>query len=388
MKLEAFRIIKSDERLENWMFIELISDSGLHGFGEISSAPYNADPVAKLAWKYLNSLIGRNLELDLIPEWDCDFTEETSIIRSTVISGIDQALLDLMTKRIGVPLYKHLGGTETSIPLYANINRALRKNRDNNILLEHIQQARNCGFTSIKIAPFDALSPDSSAEEFNTEVRLAISRIEKALQIMGTGNVSIDCHQRLNKKTAEFFIDVIKQDCLPLEYIEDVLSYTPENNEFINYLNDKYDYIFAGGETCISKAEVCAIAQDKCFRIMNPDIKFIGHISDYIDAYRLIKDRGISMRPHNPTSPIATAFSAAIISCMNDDTELEFAFGNQTVRDMLIGEKEQIRDGIYKLSDSPGIGIGISDDFIRDHCCIFTGDSWYMTNEYINPKLA
>ena len=376
MKLDTFRIIKSNEILENWMFIEIVADSGLSGYGEISSAPCNVEPVVDLSWNCLQGLMGRDLDYDLISNWDSCVRVQHSITRSTVLSGIDQALLDLFTRSMGIPLYAFLGGVEKTIPLYANINRALRKNRDNGILKEHILQAHNFGFKNIKIAPFDTLSPEFSDDALQMEINNAVSRIKMALTIMNGGNVAIDCHQRFNKQSAELFINKLKQDDLPLEYIEDVLAYTDENNEFISYLSRKYGFTFAGGETCISETEVRKIADNRCFRIMNPDIKFIGRICDFIKLYHSLKEQGIIIRPHNPTSPIATAFSAAVISCLHDDTMLEFAFGNQNVRNRLIGEDERIEGENYVISDSPGIGIEIAEDFIEEDCLIYTGSTW------------
>jgi|GEM_PF-5703877 len=381
MKIVRYEIIKSEERLENWMFLCIFLDNGMKGFGEISSAPKNADAVAAIAERTLERLLGENPLEDICPDLNPD-----SIVFTTVESGIDQALYDLRSQLADMPLYEYLGGKEENIRVYANINRALRKNRDTAVMCKHFADAASAGFIKTKISPFDNLLPSSDENETEKEIKIAITRIKSAVEIFGNRNVSVDCHQRFSREAADLFFSRLKEEAIELEYIEDVFFYEKEFRPIQETLIQKYNLRLAGGELCISKDEIKELVDCGCFSIYNPDIKFLGRTEDYISALRYVKDNGYECAPHNPTSPISTAFSAAIVSAFCPGTILEFAFGCQGFRNELIGKEEAIDGRFYRLSGNPGLGISISQDFLRKYCYRYEKGTWtsYESNTQWN----
>ena len=375
MRIVDFRISKSNENIENWMFVEILTDTGLRGLGEISSSPTVADMVAGSCFNVLSRMIGLTTSCDF-KRIANDLIKVTGIVKSTVISGISQALLDIAAKAENLPLYKYLGGKRREIKLYANINRAIRRDRENATLFSHINDAKNHGFSKIKIAPFDSLNPEMDITQVKNEISKAIYRIDKAIQIMGKGNVAVDCHRRCSDQSAKIFLDEIINNSIEVDYVEDLLDYSENSFRLLNCLKERYNIKFAGGEYCTSTKEIDAVANNNCFSYLNPDIKFIGTIDDYLTEYLKLINSGIVVMPHNPTSPISTAFSAAIISAMNDDTLLEFPFGTQNIRDEIINEKELLDNSVYYLSDNNGIGVTLSKKYQEKYCFVYNTEGW------------
>ena len=67
---------------------------------------------------------------------------DTIRAQATALSGIDQALWDAMAKHYKLPLYKLYGADgRTRIPLYANLNKALRNNRSMAATLDQLHHS-------------------------------------------------------------------------------------------------------------------------------------------------------------------------------------------------------------------------------------------------------
>src|SRR5690606_12246866 len=76
---------------------------------------------------------------------------------NTVVSGIEQALWDIVGQELGVPVHRLFGGAlHNRIRLYANINRHVRERTPGGFARAAAQSVDE-GFTAIKLAPFDEL---------------------------------------------------------------------------------------------------------------------------------------------------------------------------------------------------------------------------------------
>ena len=75
------------------------------------------------------------------------------ITEAAAISGIEQALTDLVAQQAGMPLFKASGAARCAeIPLYANINRGTTDRRPSGFAARAADAVAR-GFSAIKIAP-------------------------------------------------------------------------------------------------------------------------------------------------------------------------------------------------------------------------------------------
>jgi len=101
--------------------LELVSDEGISGFGEISDMPKSLEGQLTLIQlqEYISSIVkGRDVfDLDLIldhfPIKDLVDLRPDGTIYDIIGCGVDNALYDLIGKSFGIPVYDLLGGNRT-----------------------------------------------------------------------------------------------------------------------------------------------------------------------------------------------------------------------------------------------------------------------------------
>ncbi len=97
-----------------WTFVTIDTDEGLQGWGEASSVPRNASLLTGAGIRAVReALVGEN-PADIERLWHKLYRRYTYLgsrgFPSTIISGIDIALWDLIGKALGKPIYDLLGG--------------------------------------------------------------------------------------------------------------------------------------------------------------------------------------------------------------------------------------------------------------------------------------
>ena len=140
----------------NWLFVKVYADDGTVGVGEASHGGDDAR-VQHIVNTLKSTLVGWNpFQLEAFRQRFYRDTESHAY--HTALSGIEQAMSDLMGKTLDVPCYQLLGGKfREKIRLYANINRAT-VDRSPVGFAHNADRAVAEGFTAIKCAPFDDVS--------------------------------------------------------------------------------------------------------------------------------------------------------------------------------------------------------------------------------------
>ena len=116
----AARPHKSDTN--NWVFIKIYTDSGIHGTGEASLQYKDLALMAEIE-DFSKFLIGKDpFRIEYI--WTSLYRRVTwtgGSVTMSAISAIDLALWDIKGKALGVPVYELLGGrVRDAVPVYAN----------------------------------------------------------------------------------------------------------------------------------------------------------------------------------------------------------------------------------------------------------------------------
>jgi galactonate dehydratase len=381
MKIIGISIFQTDPAIENWMLLRLETDEPIVGWGEISSAPLLRDYVAAQAYISRDVLMGCDpcdIEgcMARIHTWSSPYLMD-NLLFATVRSGINQALWDIRAQRQGSALYQLLGGVRDEIPLYANINRAIRKSNSVVQMLTNVTDAIRDGFHGVKIAPFLAITADDSGNRYTRQqIEAGIQKIQNVTRIVGDKQLAIDCHNRFNGETAEIMLSLLEKANIHPLYIEDIVPYHSGYHKALNQLNELYPNTWAAGETSCSIRQLDDLISTGLYTIFNPDIKFIGGVSETVKAIRLIESCDYQIMLHNPTSPLSTAFSAHLMACTKNELLLEYSYGNSQARNAMLTEIEPIKNGVYHLSNCPGIGVEISQSFLDSCCQTFIDGSW------------
>jgi len=106
----------------NWLFVKIYTDSGIHGVGE-GSLQYKDAALEAEILDFGKFLIGKDpFQIEFI--WNSLYRRVTwtgGAVTMSAISAIDIALWDIKGKALDVPVYELMGGkVREKIPVYAN----------------------------------------------------------------------------------------------------------------------------------------------------------------------------------------------------------------------------------------------------------------------------
>jgi len=142
-------------RRGDWLHVLVQTDTGITGIGEASHNSNDALCVATLG-VFDQRLVGKN-PLEIAGIRQSLRQKEDGRIWNTALSGLEQALWDILGQHLGVPVHTLFGGAvRDRLRLYANINRHVNE-RTPEGFARAASQAADEGFTAIKLAPFDEM---------------------------------------------------------------------------------------------------------------------------------------------------------------------------------------------------------------------------------------
>jgi galactonate dehydratase len=359
----------------SWYFIELITDKGLSGFGEASHAFNNLSGEGD---KALNKELTHFFEL---VKGQSPFNIEQfrqlgwnraiqSKISGTAFSGIEQALWDLKGKALGVPVYELLGGKlRDAVKVYANINRA-NNDKENSghrsvaNFQRNAEEAMKNGFKAVKLAPFDEMSPlTSPPSKLKADIDYAVNCIQTIRQTIGNDvELLIDVHSHLNRDLA---IETAKRlEPYNLYWFEEPVNpekFVQETKE----IKDNTRQNLAGGEAIFGIEGFAPLLKANALSIIMPDVKHCGGLQELKNIASIANALGgVSVAPHNPSGPVATAASAHLCANIPNFAILEFAYGEVPWRAELLSPPEQFVNGTIVVNDDPGFGFTLNKKLI------------------------
>ena len=337
----------------NWLFVKVYTDDGTVGVGEASHGRNDAR-IQHLIETLKPALVGWNpFQLEAFRQRFYSDTESHTY--HTALSGIEQAMYDLIGKVLCVPSYQLLGGKcREKIRLYANINRATI-DRSPSGFASNAERAVAEGFTAIKCAPFDDVSTANiSSGSLTPAICLGIDRIRTIrAAIGGDVDLMVDCHSRFNPG---ILIQVAKElEDLHLFWIEDAVSL--DNLDAFGHMSRSIGIPIATGERLRTPTDFDRLLRSAEVDYILPDVKHVGGITGLKKIATLAAARNVMVTPHNPSGPVATAASVQCMASVPNFAILEYAWGEVEWRASLVSPPEKIVDGFIEVTDRPGLGI-------------------------------
>ena len=196
MKISSFKIYEVKPR---WIFIKIITDEGIEGWGEMISGT-KTETVTACANEMCKKLLGRD-PFDIEALWQELYRSffRGGPVNMTVISGIETALWDIKGKYYNMPVYEFLGGkVRDKLKVYSWIGG----DRPNNVA-EEAKQRFDQGFTAVKMNATEELHYIDSYEK----VDQVLERMNSIKELLGNKiQVGIDFHGRVHKPMAKILI--------------------------------------------------------------------------------------------------------------------------------------------------------------------------------------
>ncbi|MEU0743317.1 enolase C-terminal domain-like protein [Streptomyces sp. NPDC006134] len=237
-------------------------------------------------------------------------------------------------------------GEPRSVPLYANINRAMAA-RTPEAAAQVAARAVAAGFRAVKCAPFDGLPARD-----RLAAGLDIARAVRDTVGDGT-DLLLDAHHLVT--VADVLARAEDFTALRLGWLEDAARLDDVTG--LRRLRDALGIPLAGGEFAGTAREVLPALRSGALDVLMPDVKHAGGPLPALRLARLARDHGAGVSFHNPSGPVATAATAHLTALTGSGLPLEVMFGEADWRPGWSSPPEPLAAGRYTLPPGPGSGL-------------------------------
>jgi galactonate dehydratase len=351
MKITAIETSKHWITWCNWLFVKISTDEGIVGWGEGSlHGPIESVDAAIHEMKSI--LIGKDPS-GVERHWQSLYHAwrwRGGPTLMTAIGALDMALWDIEGKRLGVPVYRLLGGPyRTKIPVYAS--HWLSGVRTPEEAHAGAQEAVQRGFGGFKWSPFNY-------EQLQTDESYAIHRAAELMEAARAGagektEIYVECSEFLSHRTAQRAAAAL----LPFRpaWFEEPIPF--ENAGAMAKLQRSLPIPIATGERLLSRWEFRELLAEGGCQVIQPDLMHAGGFTEVKRIAAMADMHYINVAPHNPGGPLCTVASMHLAAAIPNFLVLEQMEGERAIRDNLSSVPIELVDGCFHLSDAPGLGI-------------------------------
>jgi galactonate dehydratase len=367
-------------RMASWnpVIVRINTDEGISGVGEVALAygvgsSAGVGMVRNLAERFLLGADPFRIE----HLWDQMYHRTFWAMGGGPVvfggmSAIDEALWDIKGKAFGVPAYELLGGRcWDKLRVYANgWSHGLGTPEQ---LAEGAQRVVADGYSAMKFDPFyQALDGrrDSPRPALDRErADLAYARVEAVCEAVGPDvDILVEVHGNLGT-TSAIQIGKRLEEFDPFFYEEPVDAL---NVDCMRKVAENVDIPIAAGERLYTRYGFRQYIEQQILDILQPDVGLAGgitetkKIADYAETYHL------HVQPHNCAGPVATAPAVQVDACIPNFIIQEwFPYREEAHYELVTDALEhKVVDGYYTVPDTPGLGIELNDDVIKQYPCV------------------
>jgi galactonate dehydratase len=355
MKITAIHTFLVSEGHRNLVFVKVLTDEGIEGVGEAYSVGPDEATVAVIH-DFERWLVGEDPSR-IEHLWQSMYNGTRfpgGSIVNAAISGIEHALWDIQGKALGVPVYRLLGGAcRDRVRVYQSAGGATP-----DALAENARALiAEYGYTALKIGPHP---PDSDRMPANAVVRAAARRLEAVREAVGPDvDIGVDPHAKIFEPARAVAMAQALKPYRPF-FFEEPLR--PENVDALAKVAAQVDIPLATGEMLYTKFEFRELLVRQCVDIIQPDICCAGGLLECKKIAAMAEAFYVTVAPHNPMGPVATAVNVQLAACTPNFLILEYIPDDRPGRQDLVREPLRVVDGYIPLSDRPGLGIELNEE--------------------------
>lgn len=344
----------------NWVFVKVITDSGLYGVGE-ATLEYREPTVVQAIKELERYLVGKDPH-NIEAFWHDAYRDaywRGGVVLMSALAGVEMALWDIKGKALGVPVYQLLGGkVRDSVKCYANAWFAGAKKPE-----EFAQKAKIAvknGFSGLKWDPFGKEYLNIDPKHLN-EALDCIAAVKDA--VGDQVHLIIEGHGRFNVPTAVRIGNALEK--FGILWFEEPIP--PDDKKGIAWVRSKIATPVSGGERLYSRFEYADYLRMECADFWQPDVSHAGGIMEVRKIAAMAESHYIPVCPHNPSGPVANAATLQLAACIPNFYLLETMANDIPWRADVSTEKVKFENSEMFISDLPGLGIDINEEEIAKH---------------------
>ena len=349
---------------KNLIFVKVETDAGIHGWGEAYSQ-YDRDTAVMAQLGALGPyMVGRSpFDIKHFTQFAFDdyAARRGSVELFCAISGIEQAMWDIVGKATKQPVYNLLGGKyREKIRVYANgWSYGMKEPADYARAAEKVVKQ---GFTAMKFDPLP--SPWRTWIPKEHEKR-AISVVKAIRDAVGPDiDLLIEQHRRLapmhairlDKQLAEFGLYWMEESC-QAEFPDELAQIRREIGVPVVI-----------GEATYTKTGFRPLLEKRSADILNPDVACVGGILELKEIAAMAESFLVAMSPHNYNSTlVALASTVHASATMPNFIITEYFLPFVDFCDTISPNQLKPKNGYIDLPIAPGLGIDVDEEALKKH---------------------
>lgn len=340
------------------LIVKVHTDDGTTGIGEVDSSPLGVQGVITGPYSHTlcsglkHLLIGEDpFETEYL--WDKMFRSNIYAGRSGIavhaISGIDIALWDIKGKKLGMPIWKLLGGGfRKKIRCYASVLFESTPERT----YETARRLRDDGFSAVKFG-WGPMGSDQA-----TDVALvANSRkgLGSEIDLLVDAGLAWDTKSAIHRAHAFSEYQIF--------WLEEPLA--PNNYEGYRRLTETTSIPIAAGEEEDSRDTYRRLIVEGNIDIVQIDLTRCGGFTEARKIANMAADHHRPVANHGFTTYINVAAALHFLNSIPNALIAEYvAQGNTNLRDFLTRQKIIARDGYLEIPEAPGLGVDLNEEAV------------------------
>lgn len=363
MKITEVRTTVVGAPWRDLTFVELLTDTGLTGVGEVRMVNKTATLVASISELAERYVVGRDPSDRERLTWDIQWHEygRAGEVAQSALAAFEIACWDLLGQSLGVPVWQLLGGRfRDRVPAYAN--GWYRGEREPASIAELAAGVIRSGYAGVKIDPFGTASLDLSG----SELRRSLSIVEAVRDAIGPdADLMIEMHGRFAPDTAARV--AVALEPFDPAWIEEPVG--PENTGGLRRVRDATHLPIATGERLHGLGEFQPLIEQGLVDVIQADLTHFGgfgtmrRLAGWAHAYQL------QLAPHNVCGPIGTMANVHLAAATPNVRVLEHFndFADPWVFDLVDHAPRVEADGCFPVPDRPGLGLTLDHEVCAAH---------------------
>ena len=387
MKIRTVETLHCDAGWRPWSFVKISTDDGLIGYAEFTNSQYSPWAVAGCIRDLEPLLIGRDPRAVEAIHWDLYRATRQSPggIAQKGLGALENALLDIKAKALGVPVHELFGGPfrdrvrvywshcGTTRAYAAELigARPLRSFADVGDLAREVVEK---GFTALKtniIIPGDppalvrqgfAGPIERSHQDLSREMLRSTERLLRTFReaVGDEVDISLDVNFNFRAEGLKRLLTAIEP--FDLLWIE-LDSYDPDALAVLKLATRTP---LASGECLYTLSQFLPFLSRRAMDIAVVDVCWNGFArAKQVADYALGID--LNVVPHNYYSHLATLISAQFCAAVPNALILEIDVDDVPWKDELITRAPAIQDGYLAIPSTPGWGADLNEEAVRAH---------------------
>ena len=356
-----------------WIFLKLIADNGVIGYGEVYAATFGPHVITKMIEDVCQRHVIGSDPFKIEKLWrnvyGSGYTLRPDVSLLGVLSGIEMACWDIIGKELDKPVYELLGGKvheklRSYTYLYSKDDDPTDVYHDADLAAERAAEYVEQGFTAVKFDPagaysaFDPRQPSLEAldlaEEFVRKIRAAVG--VKADILFGThGQFTASGAIRLAKRLEAY-------DPLWLEE-----PTPPENPREMARVARHTSIPIATGERLTTKYEFARVLEVQAASILQMALGRVGGILEAKKIAGMAETHYAQIAPHLYCGPIEGAANIQISTCSPNFLILESIQKWDDFHAEILKKPIQWEKGFVIPPSAPGLGIELDEEVALAH---------------------